>query len=62
MLAAAWQGLARAFETTKNRLAFVTDLQARFDKLGDLAQVALREKNDEVAKFAVEATRAMGDE
>ncbi|MBI2921508.1 MAG: hypothetical protein HYY18_10540 [Planctomycetes bacterium] len=62
MRAAAWQGLARAFETTKNRLGFVTDLQARFDKLGDLTQVALREKNDEVRKFAVDATRAMGDE
>jgi hypothetical protein len=59
---AAWKGIERWGVWTRNTLAFVRDLQARFDKLGDLTGLALREKDEEVRGIAIAATRGFGDE
>lgn len=59
---AAWQGLKRFFQHTHDNLPAVRDLQARFDKLGDLTGIALREKDDEIRAIALDATRGMGDD
>ncbi|MEK7469051.1 MAG: hypothetical protein AAB074_16880 [Planctomycetota bacterium] len=59
---AAWRGLKRFFQHTHDHLHSVRDLQARFDKLGDLTGTALREKDDEIRAIAVDATRGMGDD
>jgi len=59
---AAWKGIGRVFEWTHRSLGLVRDLQERFDKLGDLTAIALREKDDDVRAIAIAATRAFGDE
>ncbi|MCE9584911.1 MAG: HEAT repeat domain-containing protein [Planctomycetes bacterium] len=59
---AAWKGLQRYFVWTGATLHAVRNLQERFDKLGDLTSLALREKDDDVRAVAIEATRGMGDE
>ncbi len=59
---AAWKGLKRFFQHTHDNLPAIRDLQARFDKLGDLTGLALREKDDEVRAIALDATRGMGDD
>jgi hypothetical protein len=59
---AAWKGLKRYFQHTHDHLHSVRDLQARFDKLGDLTGTALREKDDDIRAIAIDATRGMGDD
>lgn len=59
---AAWKGLKRFFQHTHDNLPAIRDLQARFDRLGDLTGIALREKDDEIRAVALDATRGMGDD
>ncbi|NUN50853.1 MAG: hypothetical protein HUU15_18760 [Candidatus Brocadiae bacterium] len=59
---AAWKGIGRTFDWTRRSLGYVRDLQARFDKMGELTGLALREKDDEVRAAAVAATREFGDQ
>ncbi|KAF0242008.1 MAG: hypothetical protein FD180_4151 [Planctomycetota bacterium] len=59
---AAWKGLKRFFQHTHDNLPSIRDLQARFDKLGDLTGTALREKDEAIREIAVDATRGMGDD
>jgi hypothetical protein len=59
---AAWRGIGAAFADTRRRFAFVQDLQAKFDKLGDLTGLALREKDDDVRKIAIDATKEFGED